>query len=614
MTQVLTHHVPAGDRAGARRRSLVARGTVAAIAVGMVAVALPASAGAAAPASAPNPDLRPGCGLDVVLMLDSSYSISNSPGGEDQVKGAAKSFLNALKDTSSRAGIVQFSTKVNVKRDVVPLTLVTSASTSGNGTHAAAINRYVTDGATNWQDAFINAKRLFDLSPRNVPKLAVLVTDGSPNTYNLTPTTAAPLVPDADPAALDPAIVAMNALKAEGVHTLAIGAGKVYTTDAKQQQFRAALQSVSGPDVYPDAAFDARTTDLVLEPDYQAVATKLRTLAGAICAGSLTVTSATTSASAPRTYRGNGSGWAVSTSVSPAGDWLKPTPGTGATRTVTTDGGGTALFQWTPSAAKTATVTFPGKKDYARERVACTSNGSPVSPAPVLSGGRFAVTVAVGTRVACTVYSRWTGPLASLVSVTPSTGTVTYGSGKVKLRIGLRSPIAPLAKRKVVLRSKAAGSHSWTKVGKFTTDARGTVVVPITLTSTHKFRAQYAGNSTQYPGTSRKAKVTVVPRVKVHLRTSTSGKHVMLRFTGKVSPNGAGKTVSLQQYKAQRWSTVTSTRLDGRSRYAISWRTKAATSTWRVLRPSDGQRAAGTSRTVVAHRVTDRIAHLFERC
>ena len=203
-------------------------------------------------------------------MLDSSYSISNSPGGEDQVKGAAKSFLNALKDTSSRAGIVQFSTKVNVKRDVVPLTLVTSASTSGNGTHAAAINRYVTDGATNWQDAFINAKRLFDLSPRNVPKLAVLVTDGSPNTYNLTPTTAAPLVPDADPAALDPAIVAMNALKAEGVHTLAIGAGKVYTTDAKQQQFRAALQSVSGPDVYPDAAFDARTTDLVLEPDYQA--------------------------------------------------------------------------------------------------------------------------------------------------------------------------------------------------------------------------------------------------------------------------------------------------------------------------------------------------------
>ena len=169
MTQVLTHHVRAGDRAGARRRSLVARGTVAAIAVGMVAVALPASAGAAAPASAPNPDLRPGCGLDVVLMLDSSYSISNSPGGEDQVKGAAKSFLNALKDTSSRAGIVQFSTKVNVKRDVVPLTLVTSASTSGNGTHAAAINRYVTDGATNWQDAFINAKRLFDLSPRNVP-------------------------------------------------------------------------------------------------------------------------------------------------------------------------------------------------------------------------------------------------------------------------------------------------------------------------------------------------------------------------------------------------------------------------------------------------------------
>ena len=192
--------------------------------------------------------------------------------------------------------------------------------------------------------------------------------------------------------------------------------------------------------------------------------------------------------------------------------------------------------------------------------------------------------------------------MASLVSVTPSTGTVTYGSGKVKLRIGLRSPIAPLAKRKVVLRSKAAGSHSWTKVGKFTTDARGTVVVPITLTSTHKFRAQYAGSSTQYPGTSRKAKVTVVPRVKVHLRTSTSGKHVMLRFTGKVSPNGAGKTVSLQQYKAQRWSTVTSTRLDGRSRYAISWRTKAATSTWRVLRPSDGQRAAGTSRTVVAHR------------
>ena len=53
----------------------------------------------------------------------------------------------------------------------------------------------------------------------------------------------------------------------------------------------------------------------------------------------------------------------------------------------------------------------------------------------------------------------------------------------------------------------------------FTTDALFNVVVPITLTSTHKFRAQYPGSSTQYPGTSRKAKVTVVPRVKVHRRT-----------------------------------------------------------------------------------------------
>ena len=54
-------------------------------------------------AALPNPPIQDKCGLDVTLVLDASGSISSS-NAVDDVRGAAKAFLDALSSTSSRPG------------------------------------------------------------------------------------------------------------------------------------------------------------------------------------------------------------------------------------------------------------------------------------------------------------------------------------------------------------------------------------------------------------------------------------------------------------------------------------------------------------------------------
>src|SRR6478735_7742361 len=78
------------------------------------------------------PDLTPGCGLDVVLVLDASGSIGDVSGAVQNVKDASKTFLDAFQDTNTRVGIVTFNTTASA---VVPLTTVTAATNSGSGVH-----------------------------------------------------------------------------------------------------------------------------------------------------------------------------------------------------------------------------------------------------------------------------------------------------------------------------------------------------------------------------------------------------------------------------------------------------------------------------------------------
>ena len=54
-----------------------------------------------------NPDLLPGCGIELVLILDASGSINTTEQG--LVRAASTAFLNALNNTGSRVAIVEFA-------------------------------------------------------------------------------------------------------------------------------------------------------------------------------------------------------------------------------------------------------------------------------------------------------------------------------------------------------------------------------------------------------------------------------------------------------------------------------------------------------------------------
>ena len=82
-----------------------------------------------------NPDLQPGCGIKVVLVLDASGSISGSE--LTAVRSAANTFLTALVNTGSQVAIVEFATLGDVP---VGYTLVTTASINSGGVFATYLS------------------------------------------------------------------------------------------------------------------------------------------------------------------------------------------------------------------------------------------------------------------------------------------------------------------------------------------------------------------------------------------------------------------------------------------------------------------------------------------
>ena len=225
------------------------------------------------------------CGLDVVLVLDESASIANSS-AEGQVKAAANTFLKTFEDTNSRVGIVKFATRAKAS---VPLTYVTTTSTSVAGVHGSAIASHAAkmDGATNWQDAMVKANGEFTTAPaRNVPKLSVFVTDGAPRVYNL----PGGAVSDLQPGGLGPGRGPSGARGqlVQGHRRSRLGGrcrqGVQHRSLVADR--RAALQAISetsSPDIYPTDPYDSATTDVILQPDFTQLSNDLSKVATQIC-------------------------------------------------------------------------------------------------------------------------------------------------------------------------------------------------------------------------------------------------------------------------------------------------------------------------------------------
>jgi hypothetical protein len=120
-----------------------------------------------------NPDLPPRCAINVMLVLDKSGSIQSS-GQIENVRKAARAFLEAVSDTGAAIPIVDFSSTAEQQ---VPYTTVTPNAIA-NTFEPYLTNVYKPSGYTNWQAAFDEVEQVN--ASQTKADMVVSTTDGDP--------------------------------------------------------------------------------------------------------------------------------------------------------------------------------------------------------------------------------------------------------------------------------------------------------------------------------------------------------------------------------------------------------------------------------------------------
>ena len=199
---------------------------------------------------ADNPELKAACGLDMMLVMDSSGSISASE--LNIIKNAYKNFVDAvLPNTPSEVAVVDFDNTgtliLNYTDDVATI--------------KAAIDSVGSGGATNWEDALEEAHDQFDNNLAN-QDLYIFASDGHPNRAGDAPI----ILPE--PSAVLAAIQDANEIKSDGVRIETLGIGN--PPDETN------LKLISSNDAYHDSNFDE-------------LAAEIKALAETFCKANLTV-------------------------------------------------------------------------------------------------------------------------------------------------------------------------------------------------------------------------------------------------------------------------------------------------------------------------------------
>ena len=298
---------------------------------------------------APNPNLAPRCGINVMLVLDESGSVK--PYVND-VRNAAKAFIGALSGTGSKVSIIEFSTSANRPVGYTTVTSDTIASTF----NPYIDKQYNPDGWTNWEDAFQLTHQANVQGP--VADMVVFITDGDPTARNNPPNQPITGLTEGDSVALGKAATEADLVKGDGSHVFAVGVGSAVTKPTSATR----LTAVSGTDQVPPA--DLEKGDYTLVQNFSDLAAALAQLATGLCQSSVTVTKLVDNLDG-KGYQAK-SGWNFTTSVSMSAgtfEWITPLPKTPATpRSAATGADGTASFQWKPSSA-TATSTVSIAED-----------------------------------------------------------------------------------------------------------------------------------------------------------------------------------------------------------------------------------------------------------
>lgn len=314
-----------------------------------------------------NPDLQRQCGLDVVLVLDGSESLGDSPADGDyflpDVEASANAFINAFAETGTNVGVVMYAKTAGV---LLPMTPVTTASTSAGGAHSAATGSYVTTAQldnnpgglgtyTNWEDGLLKAQATLNAGARGngIPTLVVHVTDGAPSAF-FDPTGTAP---DADglndgiaagfinSLTAGAAEVVADSIQAAGTHILTVGVGQ----GLNNPQYQTYMQQASGNDqvVIPGGNFDPVTTDVILTQDFALLESIMKEFALKVCSPSISITKLASSPDALDTFEpAAGVGFTAITTATDGFTWVLPNGATGTSQQVVTNDAGLAQFQW----------------------------------------------------------------------------------------------------------------------------------------------------------------------------------------------------------------------------------------------------------------------------
>ncbi len=202
-----------------------------------------------------NPTLDKSCGIDMVLIIDSSSSMYGTP--LQQEKDAFVSFVDSfLPNTPAQMAIVDFGTTATLLQgytdDADDLKdAIDSVETTPN---LPPNTRF-----TNWQDALEKAHNEFD-NRSDAPDLYIFASDGNPNRYDN------PGVSGSE--ALDQAIAEANTIKSDGVRIVTLGIGDNVDADN--------LKAISSDDAY-------------YASDFNTLADDLSALADDLCGGTITV-------------------------------------------------------------------------------------------------------------------------------------------------------------------------------------------------------------------------------------------------------------------------------------------------------------------------------------
>jgi uncharacterized repeat protein (TIGR01451 family) len=335
-----------------------------------------------------NPALPARCGLDVLLLLDRSGSITSQ---KEAYKAAAKQFVSTLNGTPTRLKIYSFAAGATADQATF-LDLESSGSAAAANAKIDSIYN-ATGDATNWDAAM-------KLAAGAGVDAVVFVTDGNP-TYRDAPTgsTSSSTVNLLD---VTFGVASANKVKAAGSTVLAVGAGTGVTAEN--------LAAVSGP-----AAGSDYVTSSVAGLD-----AKLHQIANALCGARIHVRQLTDDGD-PAVAK---AGWTL-TPGKPSGSAATFSPAA-----VTTTGGATddvVAVDHVPAGGSAAiTVAQTPQAGYTFVGSACRTGGF----ADVTGGGATTATIATVGRNDdwyCTFRSSHDGRVVVRQQTLPSGDPASFG-------------------------------------------------------------------------------------------------------------------------------------------------------------------------------------------